>query len=382
MLGTAQHYARYLLCDPERREANAEAIAGALGFCPAHAAFLRGLEGSGAEIGAVMRRAAVAVRALLEPGPGHEDRLVEILFGAARACPACRYAERRLGSLLARHAATLRSLTRGPERTPPPLCLPHFRALLAASEQSDLRHWIAVEIDVLSAVSAPVDAPWIVVGRPDVPPASAPAGAVAGCAICAAGRGARERWLESAKESVRLDAGEGAVLPGCPDHLLTCIQSGDARLAARAVQHARDAALRTLWRAVSRVDEEDRRVALEARSVFYRPKSPAFVLGQRRKALRPLWRCAPCERTAAARERAVGQLLAYLGDQGHRDAFGREQGLCLKHFAEVRLIAPSGAMRDTLTAVQSAKLRTLERGLAAAGSPAWKEAICRFSGTV
>ena len=380
MRGTTADYARRVLCDPSRGEANARTIAEAFGFCLAHAGHLLGIERRASDIAAVMKGAAAAAGDLLGPGAGHEDRLLDLLFGAAQACPACRHSGRRLAGLLARHAAALRSSMRGAARPPPP-CLPHFRALVAMSEQADLRSWIVAEIDFLSAVVPSADAAPVVAGLPDVPCAGFDGPTTSGCPICAAMQRARARWLESAKVSAQTGLVPWAVLPGCAEHLWACALSGDSRLAIGAVEHAIDAALGTLRRAVSWLDKEDRRLELEARSVFYRPRSPAFVLGQRRKALRGLWRCAACERMAAARERAVGALLERLSDKRRREEFERGYGLCMKHFAEVRLVAPAGTLRETLTALHAAKLRALEQDLAG-GTAAWKESICRFSGSV
>jgi len=54
--------------------------------------------------------------------------------------------------------------------------------------------------------------------------------------------------------------------------------------------------------------------------------------------------------------------------------------LCTKHFADVRLVAPTGEVRETLTAVHIAKMRALEQELARVTG--WREAICRFSAAV
>lgn len=409
MHGTTARYARTVLCNSERREANAEAIADALGFCPAHGAFVAGLDGHGAEIGAVMREAIRRTRMLLDAGPGKEDRLLEVLFAAANACPACRYAERRLTGFLLRHAAFLRTSVRYSAQPKRPLCLPHFVSLIGVSEKKDLLPWAGMEIDFLSKVSGSLDAGGpsamlaatrLVAGYPDATPAfllknAAPLLEDAGCTVCLAMRRAFFRWIEALRESIRIDAAPSVLLATCPEHVWACNLFGDSEVAARATRHALGVALRTLRRAAVKLHQEDRRLEAEARSVWFKRKNPAYLLGKQRNVITKMPRCFACERVAVARDRAIGEVLEQMREKRHREAFEREFGLCMKHFALARVIAPAGMVRDFLTEIHAAKLHSLELELAGlapdtgrvdrpdcairAASP-WEEAICRFSG--
>lgn len=396
MHGTTARYARTVLCNLERREANAEAIADALGFCPAHAAFVAGLDDHGAEIGAVMRHAILRTRMLLDAGPGKEDRLLEVFFGAANACPACRYAERQLTGFLLRHASFLRSSGRDTSQSKRPLCLPHFLSLIGVSEKKDLLPWAGMEFDLLSKVTRTLDAAGpsavlaatrLVAGYPEATRAfllksAAPLLDDAGCTVCVAMRRAFFRWLEAVRESIRIDAAPWTLLGTCPEHIWACALVGDSEMAARATRHALEVALRTLRRAAVKLEQEDRRLEAEARSVWFKRKSPAYLLGQQRNAITKMPRCFACERIAVARDRAIAELIERMREKRHREAFEREFGLCMKHFALARVIAPAGTVRDFLTDIYAAKLRSLELELAGAatGASPWKEAICRFSG--
>ena len=406
MHGTTARYARTVLCNSERREANAEAIADALGFCPAHAAFVAGLDEHGAEIGAVMRHAILRTRMLLDAGPGKEDRLLAVLFAAANACPACRYAERRLTGLLLRHAAFLRTSGRDPAQPKRSLCLPHFVSLIGVSEKKDLLSWAAMEIELLSRVTRTLDpggpsamlaATRLVAGYPDATSAFLLKSAAlqvedAGCTVCLAMRRAFFRWIEALRESIQIDAAPAVLLATCPEHVWACNLFGDGDVAVRATRHALEAALRTLRRAAAKLEQEDRRLEAEARSVWFKRKNPAYLLGQQRNAITRMPRCFACERVSVARDRAIGEVLERMREKRHREAFEREFGLCMKHFALARVIAPAGMVRDALTKAHAAKLDSLELDLAGltqnargldraitAASP-WKEAICRFSG--
>lgn len=407
MRGTDARYVARVLCDPRRREANARAIADSLGFCSDHVACLATFEDRSAQIGAVLREAVRTAGALLEAGAQFHDRLLEILFAAADACPACRYAERSLARVLVRDARTP-----GPgvgDRSGGAPCVPHFLALVGVLELPELLPRVQAQIELLMKAAQAVRtggeaaqfaATCIVAGAPDGPARAAPrrdadSAGEDRCPVCSAMRRASARWIEAAKESARMDVAPWAVLPLCRGHLWACHRCGDRRLAARATSHALEVFLGSLRRAALTLAQEDERLEREARSVWYRPKSPAYLLGARRKVVAAMLRCPACDRVAVARERAVGELLDTLRATHRRDAPGRAGALCLKHFALVFTLAPAGAVRETLRAMQAARLRALEAELerfahAAGNAPraaapdraAWKDAICRFSGSV
>ena len=383
--GSAAHYVRRILCEPRYREPNARAIAEALGFCPAHAAFVAAFDEHAARIGAVTREALAIARTLLRPhGREMEERLLEILFAAPNACPACRFKESRLASFIARRAAALRSRSRGGSR-PHALCLPHFHALLGASELSDLSEWVAMEIDLLSDAQAALEADgpgvllavtrWVA-GRRSLPPMRG-ASLATRCRVCLAARAAKARWLALLRESMRTDAAPGMLLPLCGEHIWDCHSTGDARLAAQATRNALEVASRRLRKAAARLREEEEQLELAKRSVWYKPKSAAYILGHRRRVIAGGSRCAACERIAVACDRAVSELL-----EDQRGLRAREHECCMKHFACARVIAPAGATRESLTDAQLAALSGLERELAAAPEAAWKQALGCFSGSI
>lgn len=409
MRGADARYVARVLCDPRRRGGNARAFADSLGFCSDHAAFVATFEDRSAQIGAVLREAVRATRARLEAGAQFHDRLREILFAAADACPACRYAERSLAGWLVRDARTPGPGVGDRSGAGGSACVPHFLALVGVLELPELLPRVQAQIELLMRAAhavrtggeaAEFAATCIVAGAPDRPALAAlrrdaDSAGEDGCPVCGAMRRASERWIEAAKESARMDVAPWAVLPLCRGHLWACHRCGDRRLAARATSHALDVFLGSLRRAALTLSREDERLEREARSVWYRPKSPAYLLGARRKVVTATLRCPACDRVAVARERAVGELLDTMRATHRRHALGRAGGLCLKHFALVFTLAPAGAVREALRAMQAARLRALEAGLerfahAAGNAPraagparaAWKEAICRFSGSV
>jgi hypothetical protein len=389
--GVDRDYATNALCDPARRESNAQAIADAIGFCSAHADTIAGLDLRGPAIAAVMRRAVRFTRALLESGPEFEDQRLDIFFRARHACPACRFSERCLSAPLARHAAWRRSSAKGGSRL---LCLPHFRALIGVSETRDLPARTREQIEILLEVirsgnpAAGLLQRRLAAGDTDVLLPDPRHGDSLrpddeDCPVCAALRRALERWLSAARTAARIDIAAWAVLPACPEHILDCVRSGDERLADFAAGHAIDAALHSLQRGAEFLEREDRRLEAEKRSVWYRRKSPAYLLGVRRKALLGASRCAACERLAVTSERAIGEFLEHMRGARYRAALERRYGLCMKHFAQARVYAPAGVVRDTVTMIHAQKLAELERELGGAEpvSSSWREAIRRYSGS-
>ena len=404
-------YARRVLPEHSRREDNSRAIAESFGFCIGHArAILRAGEclfvnGECAashdrphaeaaedvwarEIVAVASAAATSLLRMLELGLGRDVRVLDSVFRASSACPACSYVERRRSHLLSLEADAWRGGARSS------VCLPHFRALIGHSKQGDLLRWVAIETESLVAAPRSLESLHLVAGSLEeafemvgettehstrLTDLDA-AGPYSTCAICAAVRHAHGAWLDSAAEAARLKVAEWATLPHCPSHLWDCFASGDAVLATHSVVHTIDAAIEALRQATVWLGNEERRFAAEAQSVWFRLPNPAYVLGQQRKALKALWHCPVCERLAIAQERAVSELCARLDDRCDRERFEHGPGLCIKHFAQSWLTASEGPARDTLTRAQATALRRLERECAdSAKNSTWRTAILRFS---
>jgi hypothetical protein len=383
-------YATSVLCDPGRCGSNAEVIADALGFCAAHADGIVGLDLRSPAIGDVMRRALRRTRELLVAGQEFEERRLDAFFAARHACPACRFAERRLAAPLARHAARLRSPAKGDSGL---LCIPHFRALIGVAPAGELLALTRNQVEVLTAVMGSADSAAGSVKRlltagVDVPPRKPRHGDVlrsedADCPVCIELRWTFERWLAAAATAVRFDIAAWAALPTCPEHILDCIQSGDEGLADCAAHHTMEAALRSLEYGAAWQEREDRRHEKEKESVWYRRKSPAYLLGVRRRAILAMSRCAACERLAVATERAIGEFLDRMRGARYRNTLERRYGLCMKHFAQARVYAPAGVVRDAMTVIHAQKLDVLERELGGVESvsPSWREAIRRYSGS-
>jgi hypothetical protein len=183
-----------------------------------------------------------------------------------------------------------------------------------------------------------------------------------------------------ARESVRTDAAPEMLLPLCGEHIWLCHSSGDARLADRATRNALEISARRLRRAAAMLEDEERRLERSKASVWYRAKSPAYILGQRRRIVTDMPRCHACERIAVARDRSVSQMLEQLRDRRERDALEHDGGLCVKHFAYARVIAPAGVVRDALTKAQVKELRALVDQLAASPEREQVKALGFLSG--
>ncbi|TAK86250.1 MAG: hypothetical protein EPO20_07950 [Betaproteobacteria bacterium] len=392
MRGTEAHYAQRSLCDPAHSEANARAIADAVGFCHVHAAHVAAPRQFSSAMSAVMHRALAFLRPLFESRPGTEDHalevqdhVLEILFAARGVCPACSFSERRLSGLLTRHASALRSgRAKDAARA---LCLQHFRALIGLSELSDLTHWVEMEVELLAAAENMLDADdpralrrltRLVAGRRARPPDIQPA-PDSDCRVCVAMRTARARWLEVACGSVRTDAAPSLVMPTCAEHIWDCHEADDPNLAAYATRNAFELSLKNLRRAAVVLKQEERKLEEAKRSVWYRKKSPAYILGQRRRVVTKIPRCPACEHIAVARDGAIAGLLEDLRDKRKREEFQGGRGLCMKHYALARIIAPAGPVRDALTNTQLTELSSLQRKLSESPDKAWQDAAIYLS---
>ena len=362
MLGAADAYVRDVLDDPAQLEANVEAIADAVGFCARHAGLIANVAGNTPTIDAVLERASRAILALFDARPGGNDRLKDILFSAASACPACAFEDRRLTPLLAHRAASLR---RRPDFDAAPVCLPHFHGLIDESQLSDLRAWAAMQGECIAAAAAALDADTaeamtaatgLIAGTQ---PAPAAASLPAVCPVCAAMTAARTRWQVLARESLRTGAAPEMLLPLCGQHIWSCHADVDGRLAEWTTRTVLKIAARNLRLSAIKIEDEERKLERSKASVWYRARNPAYILGQRRRIVSQMPRCAACERIAVARDRAVSDLLEQLQSERGRELLERDGGLCMKHFALARVIAPAGVVRDALTTVQVGKLATL-----------------------
>jgi len=375
MRGCVARYSSRSLANEAHLAANVEAIVDAFGFCAAHGAMIARLAPDGPALRAVLCGAGEGIVTLLRRhGLAYEDRLLGMLFVAHDACPACRYESRSVATPLADHAARLRACPDGDLRHA--LCMPHFLALLGESGLGDLASWIAAQRATLDTIGPLLDAgpdgergaARMLVGTPQTAHLLMPAeeSSTRGqwhCSVCLAVRRALHHWLEAAREGARVGIATWSVLPSCPQHIWMCRLSGDARLSSLATRHGLEAAADTLGRAAAFIEREEHRLERESRSVWFRRKSPVYHLALRRRAARALPSCVTCEYVAVARDRAISEAIERLaGEHG-----GGVPTLCLKHFAQARIITPAGPQRERLTAVLFERLQAIgENGTPAA----------------
>jgi len=400
--GSEEDYARHQLANPSRRRASAEAIADAIGFCPAHGAFLAGLDLPAREVSATLLLAARLLRGLLQAREFEaEDRRLHLFFHARRACPVCAQTERSLAAPLANRLGHFRP---GAPQAQDPSCAPHFFALVASADAPSLLPITRAQIALLRNLLSPGDAVDAGAIMPLIAGSASPAhqrqfapigGVAEECPVCAAAREAHARWIAAARLAARVEIGAWTVMPSCPAHLWACAASDDERLAVAVVRHAVEATLQRLEDGAKALARGDVELEAARQSVWYRRKNPAYLLGKRRKTVAGGDRCRACERLDVARERATYRILDRMREKRYRDELQSGYGLCVKHFAQARIIAPSGIVRDTLTAIMVERLAGLESSLEAAIVPsepntggastdrgeAWREALFRLSGS-
>lgn len=368
------------LADPWRRRTGAEAVLDHLGFCPRHVAELwhqRWPDG----IAEVAADALGSLAAMLGDRRRYEERLLQVMFRARGACAACSVERRRVAGAIAAPAAQ-------------ELCLPHYLGAIGKSDQAELARLSALALRSASTLSAqlesvPIDEHaleaalrWLAGPALHHHASSCDRALDAdpGCPVCRAAQKAVAKWLDAVGTAVRVGIELHGLLPLCPAHIRMCVAQGGPRLAREFARQAAQAVATALAGGLSENERADRLDREAAASVFYRRRSAAYVLGQRRRALR-LPRCAACERIALACEHVQGEVLDRLATRAGREALAREGELCVRHFAGVYLLAPHGVPRAELAARQRAALLRAREALLSGGERrGWKAAMLQLGG--
>lgn len=423
--GVDLRYVEHVTRDPARGQAHARDIAEALGHCAPHAAYLAGCENRSASITRVFRKAIEFSLEFLEGDKLRSEEGRDVLFASAHACPACRYLERTRSGVLSRSAAGLQNREKALRQTPA-LCYAHYCGMIGVTDAANVPELAATELDRFpsaavfpTSANAPDDRPsalTLVAGSAmlfetwvqqcgkalerwalewDVP--GDVRDAPEACPICVAMLRDLRRRIENAKRAVRLGLDGWTVFPNCAPHLWLFARLAGTKVAERASEHAAAMIADMLRSGIATLASERQRIEEDAKSVWHKPISPAYLLGLERRYVTNLRPCAVCEGVAVARERAVDEFLALVRKRRSRDQFERGYGMCMKHFAHAFLFAPKGAVRDAVAAVQSQRLSALHRELSESldrlsgsasvrsdgiESPLWKEAVYRFSGRI
>jgi len=381
---------------------SADAVADAMGFCAPHAAMLAASTDDFLRLLAVLSSAAGKVIAQLLDRSRSEERLTKLLVGAGTACPICYLADHRLPRQL---RGVLSSLSLSAGGSMEPLCLTHFQALIAMAPRAVLKHAAECQIASLRAIGIATNTrlAQLYVGGRHHAASPVPNGELddflcddQACPICRKVSMALDDWMASVEDAARLGAHQWIVFPTCDRHISLCAHRCSDETARQIVAYASTLLSGQLEHAVASNEREDRAYDVARDSVWFRRKSPAYLLGQRRKTLLRSPRCPGCERLAVARDRACADMLTLLRRASVRRAFSASNGLCLKHFAHALLVAQGDEMRNFLASTQIAQLSELQRILQrvvehaansdAASSPVAQEecrrAIYRFSAFV
>lgn len=353
------------LAEPLRRRVGAEAIVDHLGFCARHSVEFRGIPRTPG-FAAVADEALGILAAMLEDRVRYEERLVHIMFHARQGCAACTLERRRVPV----EAAALTGAAQH-------LCLPHYAATAARSDERQLALFAAGALDSAHAWSERLEhdatheaasmrgtLDWLAGERSG--DATLPATDWR-CPVCRAAARALERWLEQVETGVRLGIELGAILPLCPVHIRMCVERGGGRVAREVARQATAAVAMTLERGL---EANARAVRLDreaSTSVWYRRRAASYVLGLRRRALR-LPRCGACERVDLACQQTQGEILDLVAHRRGREELAERGELCLRHFGAVYMLCPHGEPRAALAARQRGALVRARAALASGDS--------------
>lgn len=403
---------------PDRERTQAQALADTLGFCTLHAARVSGEQGNVASIARVLDGAIQLTLEMLEGRKADSDSTRDFLFESAHACPACTYSARMASRVVAEAAG---SWTR--KRAVPALCYPHYRSAAYCVDATHLPVLAEAELERVDSVkghmrnrdAAGEDSPSmrLIAGGPRLVPAAAsrnaqslrelmdslsgtiePPSAREACPICVAMIRDLDRRVGAARWALRVRSYGWMVLPTCAEHLRLFALLAGEEVAERAVEQSVVTIARLLRGGVAAVERGRRRREMESKSVWYKPKSPSYLLGLEREVVTRTPPCPVCNGLAAARERAADGIVERVRQRRNAAELELGPGLCMKHFAHVFLFTSRGPARDALVAVQRAKLAVLRQDLSGAhdrrtlegNSPsggaaeALKDAVHRFSG--
>jgi hypothetical protein len=417
----ADYFAR-AFGESRRFAASSEAVADALGFCPRHGAALLSQAGLSRGIVRVFRQVIPAVMPLLVVKHIRAEKFQRTFFAARTACPTCAHIER----MVARHIARLaRQFSSAPDYLDR-LCVTHMQLLAEELKAAPRLVALAQYVDHLNAAISAMDSgaapdqatrmhalnlvagiapePYAVEGMltealHQCPTLAASLAYAQACPLCIERARARQRWLQHIPASSRHAQDAWLFYPTCPEHIGTVARLGYPELTGAVATHALHLVRRQLHqRLLILMREAELRAAAAAARAAQRYKyaksktpKPPHLQTPKPAAPQPL-RCPGCERLGIAEAHARGKLLDLLEKEKHRIALAHGYGLCMKHFAEVYMIAPQGVVRSALAEDQRDRLAEFARlldeaatGPATAGvdvsqAASWRLALHRFCG--
>jgi len=405
---------------PDRRQTQAQAIADTLGFCTLHAARISGDRGNSVSLARVLDAAIQLTLEMLEGRKAESDSTKDFLFESAHACPACTYSARMVSRVVANAASPW---TRKRAASPPALCYPHYRSAAYCVDAAHLPVLAKAELESVESVKSRMrsrgvtgeDSPAmrLIAGNPRLSLAAASGNAQSlrelmdkwtgateipserqACPVCVAMIRDLDRRVGAARRALRFRSDGWMVLPTCAEHLRLFALLAGEEVAQRAAEQSVVTIARLLRNGIAAVERGRRRREAESKSVWYKPKSPSYLLGLEREVVTRASACPVCSGLAAARERAADAIVDRARKRPNAAELEQGHGLCMKHFAHVFLFTSRGPARDALAAVQRAKLsalrqdlfRPLDRSplegvsLPGGAAEALKDAVHRFSG--
>jgi hypothetical protein len=402
----AEYFAR-AFGESRRFAVTSEAVTDALGFCSRHGSTLLSQEHLPRGLVRVFRGAIPRLVPVLAEKYLYEDRVQQVLFGASSSCPACAYGNRAA----ARHARRLARQFSSPRDHAgclrlDSLCVRHFQ-LLAGDFKPEVRlpaftqygdaldHAATATEDLLESGRLPGarrleegsvalhHALELIAGRPaqgQYPDGDALAEALQccptlveglvypkACPLCLEVGRARRRWIHDVPVAAKFKQIAWLFFPTCPEHIWPVVQLGDPQLTAMVVTHALHVAIGQIYQQIltlvraAEINEE--RAQEAARFARWGKRRRRRKKVAQEPAMPRLVRCPGCERLAVAEDHATKGLLDLLQERKYRNAFNRGYGLCMKHFAQVYLMAPKGMLRATLAEDQRARLNEFTRVL-------------------
>ena len=384
---------------PEDLATAREAIVDALGFCEEHGAALVRHGGSHV-LARVLGEATDCILGWLGDEKRYADRMLEVFFGIGRACPTCKLQSHRVA-----HEVNRVAQAGAGQAVAGALCFSHYRDVAntvnagALSVLAEVQHRLLESvIDEIGRIPeepcgdaerfpvAPETLRWATfmvasevvlvdeVSRAHrgIPTVTARGRDRAGdscdnetsCPVCAGIRREEERWLEMTKTVAKLGQDLWTVLPTCAKHIQQCARCDDEDVALAAIRYAAEVQSASLRDGIAALVQDNRNREAARKSVFYRHKSPAYILGQQRKMVTNLPRCPACERLVIAQERGVVEALHRLRSVRRGNADEYFARFCLKHFGAVYVYTMPGEVRSWLVGIQAERFGQLRARLA------------------
>ena len=442
VIDSENDYFSFLLVETYRVRKIQEGIAGALGFCMKHGAWLKQFAEKSYQITFLSSALVHDILDHLRESFGEARGKLRSPLALPQPCPACKLGE----DVAATRISMLGKLLKQPNDAelyghPALLCFPHFQRLLPHLAPASFERLLAIHQGALELAKDPLattsttltdhlsHAPSSKITEPLQAALAVSVGSGQGsalwaapewhhdkrsvwnpidalaanleqdniCPLCLEVRRAWQEWMTWLEGATAQNEIVEDSLPTCTDHVWAGVRATSPRCAGTSARNVIDLSLRRIHfgqALMSELRSDTRQRLSERLQSWFRGSRYRFTKA-REAAVLPI-PCPVCRRLDTARDRALELLFALLQEHQYRIAFENGYGLCLKHLSRALALQPPQTIQRIVIECESAKLSRLEWELEEAlrkwtwparaeakgtEQTAWQRAVGRLSGS-